>query len=270
MRGTSAFSALLLAIGACVTACSSLPAAQSVALAGGTAQVVRAGQGAPAIVLQAGLGDDASPWSKVFDELAAEREVIAIGRPGYGAAAATPAPRDPCTIAAEQRALLRRLGIAPPYLLVGHSLGGRYQWVYAALYPAEVSGLVLVEATHPEHWQRLQRDAPAMAATVTALRAVFSATMKREFDDQDRCLAERIGPAQLEALRRIPTRVLARASYALTERGSFEAMHRQTQRDWLGLTGATRLEQVAGSGHYLQRDRPDAVVAAVKSLLDLR
>lgn len=267
MKHAGSVCALLLVSSLSIAACSSLPAAQTVALAGGAAQVVRAGQGLPPIVLQSGLGDDASPWSKVFDELAREREVVAIVRPGYGAAGATAAPRDPCTIAAEQRALLRQLRLKPPYLLVGHSLGGRYQWVYAALYPQEVAGLVLVEATHPEHWPRMQRDAPAMAATVSAMRLVFGSTMKREFDDQDRCLTERIGPAQIAALERIPTRVLARESYALAERGPFEAMHRQTQRDWLRLTGATQLQLVAGGGHYLQRDRPDAVVAAVKSLL---
>lgn len=270
MRRCACVFGWLLAAGVGVSACSTLPPAQTVALAGGAAHVVRGGGGAPTIVLQSGLGDDASPWSAVFDALAREREVIAFERPGYGESASGLAPRDPCTIAAEQRALLQRLRIAPPYLLVGHSLGGRYQWVYAALYPDEVSGLVLLEATHPEHWQRLQRDAPVMAATVTALRTVFSATMKREFDDQDRCLAERIGPAQLAALKRIPTRVLARASYPIAERGSFEAMHRQTQRDWLGLTGAMQLELVTGSGHYLQRDRPDAVVTAVQSLLRSR
>jgi pimeloyl-ACP methyl ester carboxylesterase len=259
---------LVVAIAAALcSACSSLPPAQTVASSGSAAQVVRSGQGAPAIVLQSGLGDGASPWSSVFDALSRSREVIVIERPGYGGSAASAAARDPCTIATEQHALLQRLDVKPPYLLVGHSLGGRYQWVYAALYPDEVAGLVLVEATHPEHWQRLQRDAPAMATTVLALRFAFTATMKREFDQQDQCLAERIGPAQRERLRRIPTRVLARESYSITERGAFETMHRQSQRDWLALTGAPQLQLVAGSGHYLQRDRPDAVVAAVNDLL---
>jgi pimeloyl-ACP methyl ester carboxylesterase len=139
--------------------------------------------------------------------------------------------------------------------------------VYAALYPDEVAGLVLVEATHPEHWQRLQRDVPTTAAMVSALKITFTDTMRREFDAQDQCLAERIGAAQRAAVRRIPTRVLARDSYSFSERGAFEQMHRQSQRDWLTLTGATQLDTVSGSGHYLQRDRPDAVLAAVRGLL---
>lgn len=259
-------SKLAAALAAALTAaCTGMPPAQPVA--GQGSRAVRAGQGAPVIVLQSGLGDGAAPWRAVFETLSREHEVIAIERPGYGGSAPAAAPRDPCTIAAEQRALLQRLGVRPPYVLVGHSLGGRYQWVYAALYPDDVAGLVLVEATHPEHWQRLQRDAPTMAATVSALRVAFSATMKREFDDQDRCLAQRIGPAQRAALARIPARVLARDSYSLPERGAFAAMHARSQHDWLALTAARELQRVAGSGHYLQRDRPDAVAAAVQELL---
>lgn len=233
---------------------------------GGPRHLRHAGSGAPTIVLQAGHGDGASSWRPVFDALAHDHAVLAYDRPGYGTRASTAAPRDPCTIADEQRTLLRQAGAPPPYLLVGHSLGGRYQWVYAALYPNEVAGLVLIEPTHPEHWQRLQTQAPAMATTVKALRVVFSDTMRREFDEQDRCLAERVGPAQIAALRRIPARVLARASYPLPERGAFEAMHRQTQHDWLALSGARQIDIVSGTGHYIHRDRPDAVLAAVEQV----
>lgn len=265
MRGPSSGVALVAAfVAALVAACAGLPSAP---VDGRATRVVRAGRGAPTIVLQSGLGDGAAPWRAVFDTLSREHEVIAIERPGYGSAAAATAARDPCTIAAEQRALLQRLGIVPPFLLVGHSLGGRYQWVYAALYPDEVAGLVLVEATAPDHWHRLQREVPAMAATVSALRVAFSATMKREFDDQDRCVAQRIGAGQRAALKRIPARVLVRDSYALPERGAFAAMHARSQHDWLALTGARSLQRVSGSGHYLQRDRPDAVAAAVQELL---
>jgi len=259
MRGT-----LTLAAAALLAACSSLQPAQPVS--GVASRVLRAGHGAPTIVLQSGLGDGTAPWATVFETLAREHQVVAIERPGYGGSPAGPAPRDPCTIADEQRALLQQLGIAPPYLLVGHSLGGRYQWVYAALYPHEVAALVLLEPTHPEHWQRLRRDAPAMATTVSALSLTFGRAMKREFDAQDRCLAERIGAAQRAAVRRVPARLLTRESYPLAERGAFEAMHRQSQLDWLQLTGATQVQRVSGSGHYLQRDRPDAVVAAVREM----
>ena len=56
-------------------------------------------------------------------------------------------------------------------------------------------------------------------------------------------------------------------AYSLPRRGAFAAMHRRSQQDWLQLTGATTLQLMGGSGHCVQRDRPDAVAGAVRELL---
>jgi pimeloyl-ACP methyl ester carboxylesterase len=225
--------------------------------------VRRAGSAMPAVVLQAGHGDGARSWQPLFERLAARHAVIAIDRPGYGGRAATTAARDPCTIADEQHAMLQQLGVKRPVVLVGHSLGGLYQWVHAALYPADVAALVLIEPTHPDHWQRLQTEAPAMASVVKVARLGFSPTMAAEFDAQAHCLHERLGAAERAAARRVPARLLVRKTYSGLESGAFEAMHRRAMADWLQLVNAPRLDAVDRSGHYVQRDRPEAVVNVI-------
>lgn len=229
--------------------------------------VQRAGTSQPVVVLQAGHGDGARSWQPVFQRIAARHAVVAHDRPGYGGHAAVAGPRDPCTLADEQHALLQRMGVTAPVVLVGHSLGGRIQWVHAALYPADVAALVLIEPTHPEHWARLQAEAPAMAGVVKLARLGFNATMAAEFDAQDACLRERLGPAERAAARRVPAVVLVRQDYQGLERGAFEAMHRRAMHDWLPLVGARQLTTVAGAGHYIHRDRPDAVVDAIDSVV---
>lgn len=62
--------------------------------------------------------------------------------------------------------LLSTVGAQPPYLLVGHSLGGQYQYAYALLFPQDVAGMLLLDPTHPDHWTSLQREAPLTAATI--------------------------------------------------------------------------------------------------------
>ncbi len=51
-------------------------------------------------------------------------------------------------IVSELRTELDRRNIRPPYVLVGHSLGGLYMQYFARNYPSEVSGLLLVDSTH--------------------------------------------------------------------------------------------------------------------------
>lgn len=93
--------------------------------------------------------------------------------------------RNPCAISRKLRELLRYSGIAPPYLLVGHSFGGLDQFCFAMLFPQDVAGLVLLDPTHPDHWERMKSDAPTQAAFVNSLRIIaFRQVMRQEFDDQ--------------------------------------------------------------------------------------
>ncbi|WP_286672160.1 alpha/beta fold hydrolase [Methylocystis iwaonis] len=73
--------------------------------------------------------------------MATETTVFAYNRPGIGASAPATTPRDGVTVVEELRATLRAKGIAPPYVLVGHSIGGLYVQLYARRHPNEVAGL---------------------------------------------------------------------------------------------------------------------------------
>jgi pimeloyl-ACP methyl ester carboxylesterase len=107
---------------------------------------------------------------------------------------------------------------------------------------------------------RLQADAPAMATTIKAMSVLFNPTMKREFADQRGCL-DRV--ATLPPLR-VPTRLLVRTEFGVPERGAFERVVVRLQSDWMALTGAQRIERIDGAGHYIQKDRPDAVRRAIE------
>ena len=223
---------------------------------------VRAGQQPPVVFLQSGLGDGKDTWNKLIPDLARDHTVFAYDRPGYGAARPTDGPRDPCTIAQEAHALLGSKGAPPPYILVGHSLGGLYQYAFAKLYPDEVAGLVLVDPTHPRHWETMQRQAPTQAAMLKALRLAFSTSERREFDDQAGCL-DRLA---LDQPLQVPTRILVAGRLRPEEKGNYETMLDGLRRDWLRLTGAPRLERVLDASHYIQEDNPRAVLAAVRDL----
>src|SRR5262245_50984185 len=109
-----------------------------------------AGTGSPAVVFASGSGDFSFDWALVQPEVARSARACAYDRAGD--AWSDPGPI-PCTLrqeAYELHTLLERAGIAPPYVLVGHSYGGLLVRVYAERYPAEVAGMVLVDATHED------------------------------------------------------------------------------------------------------------------------
>lgn len=113
------------------------------------------GEGSPTVVLESAAAATSAHWSWVQPKVATGTRVCAYDRAGMGWSDRGPKPRDGHQIATELHTLLTRAGVPGPYVLVGHSFGGLYVRTYAADYPGEVAGMVLVDATHPDLWKRL-------------------------------------------------------------------------------------------------------------------
>lgn len=220
------------------------------------------GSGEPTVVLASGFAMPRETWQAVADDLSRDFTVVTLDRPGYAGQPDTDRPRDPCTIAADTREALRAAGLSPPYLLVGHSIGGLYQYTFARLYPNEVSGLVLLDPTHPRNWETLQTAQPALA---TALRGVIalqpSQAQRNEFRQQTQCLERVATTAALAA----PARLLFSRRYRDAEKDYAPALQ-TLQTDWKALAGAPSAQLLWDSGHHIQTERPDAVGHAVRDL----
>jgi len=115
---------------------------------------VRGAGDGPTIVLEAGMGSFSANWYWVQTELARSIRVVAYDRAGLGWSERGSRPRDATTIAVELHTALHRAGIDGPFVLAGHSFGGLLVRAFAAQYPAETVGLVLVDASHPDQWLR--------------------------------------------------------------------------------------------------------------------
>jgi pimeloyl-ACP methyl ester carboxylesterase len=105
------------------------------------------GQGSPTVLLDAGLGAFSAQWVRVQREVSGTTRVCAYDRAGMGWSEMGPEPRDAKQISSELHTLLKGAGIEGPYVLVGHSFGGLSMQTYAARYPDEVAGVVLVDSS---------------------------------------------------------------------------------------------------------------------------
>ena len=110
---------------------------------------------APVVVLDAGTPGFSAQWGWIQPAIAEFATVVSYDRPGLGwSDPRRDGSQDALDTAHRLHTALQKSGLPGPYLLVGHSYGGLTSRVFAAAYPDEVSGLVLVDPSHPNQGGR--------------------------------------------------------------------------------------------------------------------
>jgi pimeloyl-ACP methyl ester carboxylesterase len=229
------------------------------------------GDAPPVVVLDAGLGDNGGAWSKVQPELGRFARVCAYDRAGTGSSSAAPRPHTSRQMVRELHALLGRAGIAGPYVLVGHSLGGLNVRLYASEHQGDVVGMVLIDATTEEQdarfWSLIPEEAMrgfrgSLADHPEGLTFdAFRASMA-EVRDSKRSLGD------------MPLVVLTHGTEGPPPPGVSAELSAQMARVWREMQSELpRLSSnsahfiAENSGHYIHEDSPQLVVAAVQEVV---
>ncbi len=106
--------------------------------------------GSPTVVLEAAHSQPSLSWGSIPERVAEFARVCNYDRAGQGWSERSPKPRIASNIVEELHTLLTRADVKPPYVLVGHSIGGLYACLYAQEHPGDVAGMVLVDSAHEE------------------------------------------------------------------------------------------------------------------------
>jgi pimeloyl-ACP methyl ester carboxylesterase len=222
------------------------------------------GKGPRTVILEAGLGDTMDTWKEVQPRIAAGcTRTLAYNRAGYEGSEAAVGPRDSATIVAELRAELKRRNIDPPYVLVGHSLGGLYMQYFARNYPHEVAGLVLVDSTHWNQHMLMDSSANTPYAGRMAVTLFMPWIMRRELTDSGAAGEQVHGSPQAADF---PTIVLSSTRGPPGETPAARALAADMQDEIAGDFPGSSHVRVSDSGHYIQRDHPEVVIAAARQL----
>lgn len=264
------------------------------------------GEGSPAVIFDAGAGAWSIFYRGVHERVAQETRACAFDRAGLGWSEPGPVPRTSQRMAEELHALLREAGIDPPYVLVGHSLGGYNARLFADRYRDELAGIVLAEAPHEEQWERLPAETLALVQAAVeldrqtaeaarrgaipresvppwegppGLRAAYDAEMADPVTYESRAaeMAAAVeSAAQVAATRDLDSLPLA----VVSARNSFAAFQgagipietanatwMAMQEDLLGLSSASRWFVSEIGDHRIQLTDPDLLVEAILHVL---
>ena len=290
------------------------PRGKLVDIGGRRIQLDCRGAGSPVVVFESGLDALGSlSWDAVHADIAKTTRACAYSRAGLMWSDPSDRPFSSLNNAEDLHKVLAAEGEKPPYVLVGHSLGGPYALVFTARYGNDVAGLVFVDASHPDQRARMRAaagkdidaggqikigaaiawtgpvrlivavspmfpphapediKAPANAFLPQALRAVLAENYAVDATLATAKKAEHLGDRPLIVL----THGEAMSEQMAKAQGIDRAAADRVEAAWLELhndeaswSSRSRHEVVAGATHYIQLDKPQVVIAAVRELVN--
>jgi pimeloyl-ACP methyl ester carboxylesterase len=122
------------------------------------------GSGSPTVVFDSGLGGGTTAWSPVQKQIAGKTRACSYDRAGRNFSDPGTRPSTSANIVDDLHRLLVAAGEKPPFVLVGHSLGGLNMRLFADTYRDEVAGMVLVDPMHEDQSEKYRALDPAKAS----------------------------------------------------------------------------------------------------------
>ena len=258
------------------------------------------GKGSPTVVMDSALGGFALDWSLVQPEIAKFTQACAYDRAGYAWSESNPnAPaRTSQQLVHELRTLLETAGISGPYVLVAHSFGGLNVRLFAEQYPNDIVGMVLLDVAHEDAENRIKISHKALVSRLTLLANLAQLGIVRKW------LFPKMTLSMIPEYKNLPPEVWAEQVAVALNSESFRTAAREAnlfpeyaaklraartlgdmplvvltpdsssstwmelQKELAGLSTQGRLTVVEGTGHYIQLGRPDAVIDALRQVVE--
>ena len=281
---------MLLVGGVIIASCAredAVPSDRMVSVGSHRLQIHVEGSGVPAVVMDAGIGDQLDKLRPLQSRIAQVTQVITYNRAGYGQSEPGPLPRNSSREAEELKALLENASVRGPYVLVGHSLGALNVQVFASRYPDEVAGMVLLDPPPlsfiigqdytdlramaeqmTAQWQAIADSAAGSPDEEEQARSVFFRMIASEHREMFGETAKTVGA--ISTFGDLPLVVLA----AGKPNPAFGEGAEEYQRYWVEQSRAMAAKSTASkfvlaeeASHYLYLDVPDLVAESILSVV---
>ena len=230
-------------------------------------EYVVAGSGTPAIVLLNGAGGPLEGWIRVLSPLEAASTVVSYNRLGIGRSSKPTEPQTGDVVVRMLHALLETLDLCPPYILVGHSLGGLFVNLFARTYPSEVAGVVYLDAAAPEDSTLVDEHGTGLQRF---MQRVVDAVFGKDKFGEATCVSKTVemiaGAGSFPA---VPVVVVSAGRPARGIPPAVRSARAQNQEGLVGLSPQGEHVVASKSGHFPQITEPALVSETISSLVAL-
>jgi pimeloyl-ACP methyl ester carboxylesterase len=264
-----------------------LPTNQQVHIGTHTLHIYCVGEGNPTVVIDTGITETYESWIPLIDSLRADTRICAYDRAGYGKSEPGPLPRDSQRVSQELYLLLKNAGVAGPYVLVGHSLGGLNMQVFADQYPHQTAGAILLDPPpldwlmgkgFPELRELFAEQTRQLSLAAEAARSATDPEAKKQAGFLEMVASESselmgqsaVQASAIQSFGDLPLTVIASTEPNPNFGSSAEAY----QQFWIDqsenlATKSTRGKFILaeGSSHHIHLDKPQLVLDAIREMV---
>ena len=230
------------------------------------------GKGKETIVFNSEFNTGSDCWGKIIPELSKTYRTVTYDRAGVGKSEQSPHPRTAEEKAKELHQLLKNAHIKGPYILVGNSIGGFDVRLFANKYPAEVTGIILVDAA-PENYVLNSKSifSPSELQIIEESTKEFEEITKKQ-SLKDGSFEEILKSAQQakdtqESIKNIPLiAMIGIGDLAVENYKEIRKKSVNCQKEVASLFLNSKVILVKNSLNYIQNDKPELVIDAIKQM----
>lgn len=235
---------------------------------GSVVPYVTKGDGKPAVIFEAGIGDGLGLWEPVFERVAEFTTALAYSRAGYTGSTNYPnsgSSRSADEVARMAKTLLDKANFKGPFLFVGHSMGGMYVLRFAKLFPKDVAGIVLVDGRPREFTRKCEEAGLSPCRPPESL--VLAAPPHIAAEIRGIAQSEEQTPTPQE-LGNLPVTVIVATKPPPGAPIGGQPVWLRVQKDFADAVEDGRYVIAEGAGHYVHRDAPELVVQRIREMVD--
>lgn len=212
------------------------------------------------VIFENGLMQNLESWNKVYPTLN-NVNLLLYNRYGYGNSRTEEMDRNGKNIVKELKEILEKSNLKPPYILVGHSLGGLYMQYFANAYPNEVKALILVDSTHPTQFVNETSYENWPTFVKFGFDLISNKTQKNELSNINKTGEETLSLKQYNGIVRILSSLESQnddstfGKIAHEKRKDFKNLYPNSNQVWLDC------------GHNIPNEKPEIIIDTINQVI---